>query len=80
VARNIVSFDLRNYRSAMQEKRKRHTVRSISVDPNVHRQRVYPTEKYDKPISELQTIGLKLSRDQAIHLSPGAHRSCPGME
>src|SRR2546426_3217692 len=42
---------------------------AISIDPNVRCQRIYPTEDTRKNVSELKTIGIKLSKEQAIHLS-----------
>ncbi len=48
---------------------KRITVGSVTVDPNIRVLRIYPIEKTDKRVSELKTVGLKLSRDQAIHLA-----------
>jgi hypothetical protein len=48
---------------------KRKSPRSITVDPNVRALRIYPIEETDKRVSELKTVGLKLSREQAIHLA-----------
>lgn len=42
---------------------------SINVDGNVRCLRIYPIETTDKKISELKTIGIKLSKMQAIHLA-----------
>ena len=47
----------------------RKTVGSISVRPNIRALRIYPVEETDKRVSELKTVGLRLSRDQAIHLA-----------
>ncbi len=47
----------------------RRSTRSISIDPNVRCSRIYPTEDTRKNVSELKTIGIKLSSDQAIHLA-----------
>lgn len=47
----------------------RKSVASITVNPNLRCQRVYPTENYNHPISALKTVGLKLSSDQAIELA-----------
>jgi len=43
--------------------------RSISIDPNVRCQRIYPTEDTQKRVADLKTVGMKLSRDQAVHLA-----------
>ena len=48
---------------------KRKSSRSITVRPNIRAKRIYPIEETDKRVSELKTVGLKLSRDQAIHLA-----------
>jgi hypothetical protein len=50
----------------------RRSASSIKIDPNVRCLRIYPVE--DKPnstktIGQLKTVGLKLSREQAIHLA-----------
>ncbi len=42
---------------------------SIRVDPNVRCQRIYPIEGTNKNVTDLKTIGIKLSRDQAVHLA-----------
>jgi hypothetical protein len=47
----------------------RKSSKSIIVDPNVRCLRIYPIENTNKRIEDLKTIGLKLSKDQAIHLS-----------
>jgi len=47
----------------------RRSSRSISIDPNVRCLRIYPIEDTDKNISELKTVGIKLSREQGIHLA-----------
>jgi hypothetical protein len=47
----------------------RKTVGSISISPNIRALRIYPVEETDRRVSELKTIGLKLSRGQAIHLA-----------
>ena len=47
----------------------RKTVGSISVRPNIRALRIYPVEETDKRVSELKTVGLRLSRNQAIHLA-----------
>jgi len=47
----------------------RRTTRSVTVDPNIRCHRVYPTEDSKRQISDLQTVGLRLNRDQAVHLA-----------
>lgn len=47
----------------------RKSARSITIDPNVRCLRIYPVENTYKNVSELKTIGIKLSREQAIHLA-----------
>jgi len=47
----------------------RKSSKSIQVDGNVRCLRIYPTEGTNKNVSELQTIGIKLNREQAIHLA-----------
>lgn len=42
---------------------------SIRIDGNVRCERIYPIEGTIKSIDELKTIGIKLSKDQAIHLA-----------
>lgn len=54
------------------ESKKRQAASRIKIDPNVRCLRIYPVE--DKPnstktIAGLKTIGVKLSREQAIHLA-----------
>jgi hypothetical protein len=47
----------------------RETATSISIDPNVRCLRVYPVETSNKTLSDLKTVGVRLSREQAIHLA-----------
>jgi len=52
--------------------KKRQTASSINIDPNVRCQRIYPVEDREnskKTIADLKTVGIKLSREQAIHLA-----------
>ena len=49
--------------------KKRVSASSVSIDPNVRCLRIYPVEETKKSVSELQTVGVKLSKDQAIHLA-----------
>lgn len=47
----------------------RKSVKSITVNPNVRCLRVYPVEGTSKSVKHLKTVGLKLSREEAIQLS-----------
>lgn len=47
----------------------RRTAGSVRVDTNVRCIRIYPTELNQKPVHELKTIGMKFTREQAIHLA-----------
>ena len=47
----------------------RKSPRSISINPNVRCLRIYPTEDTDKSIRNLKTVGIKLSKEQAVHLA-----------
>jgi len=52
--------------------KKRQTVSSIKIEPKVRCLRVYPVEdkqKRTKTIADLKTVGIKLSREQAIHFA-----------
>ena len=48
---------------------KRESARSISIDSNVRCDRIYPTEDTKRTVADLQTVGIKLKKDQAIHLA-----------
>lgn len=48
---------------------KRSSPSAVSIDPNVRCLRIYPVEDSLKTVPELKTIGIKLSREQAIHLA-----------
>jgi hypothetical protein len=48
---------------------KRNSPTSISIDPNVRCLRIYPVEDSRKSVAELKTIGIKMNRDQAVHLA-----------
>lgn len=47
----------------------RKSPRSIAIDPNLRCLRVYPTEQTEKSVRNLKTVGIKLSKDQAMHLA-----------
>ena len=52
--------------------KKRVSTSSIRIDPNVRCQRIYPIEDNEgsaKSIADLKTVGIKLSREQAVHLA-----------
>jgi hypothetical protein len=52
--------------------KKRQAASSIAIDPNVRCLRIYPVEdngNSTKTINDLKTVGIKLSREQAIHLA-----------
>ncbi len=52
---------------------KRQTASSIRIDANVRCLRIYPVEdkaSSTKSIAELKTVGVKVSREQAVHLLP----------
>jgi len=53
----------------MAKKQTRKTASSISIDTNVRCRRVYPTEGTRRSVEELKTIGIRLTRDQALHLA-----------
>ncbi len=42
---------------------------NIAIDPNVRCSRIYPVEDTSKNIKDLKTIGIKLNREQALHLA-----------
>ena len=47
----------------------RKSPKSITVNANVRCQKVYPREGSNKNIRHLKTVGLLLSREQALHLA-----------
>jgi hypothetical protein len=52
--------------------KKRVSASSIKIDTNVRCQRIYPVEdnkQKNKTIADLKTVGIKLSRGQAVHLA-----------
>ena len=54
----------------MKESRfKRQTASRVTVDTNVRCLRIYPTEETKRTTSDLQTIGIRLTKKQAIHLA-----------
>jgi len=54
----------------MEEPRsKRESASVVTIDTNVRCLRIYPTEDTERTLAELQSVGIKLDRDQAIHLA-----------
>jgi hypothetical protein len=47
----------------------RRSATSVTIDTNVRSLRIYPTEDTTKTVKELQSVGFRLSREQAIHLA-----------
>ena len=47
----------------------RKSPRSILINPNVRCLRVYPIEGTEKNVKDLKTIGVKLNKEQALHLA-----------
>ena len=47
----------------------RRSAKSVKIDTNVRCNRVYLVEETNKNVRELKTVGMKLSKDQAIHLA-----------
>lgn len=47
----------------------RKSPKRVTIDSNVRYMRIYPTKDTKKDVSELKTIGIKLSKKQAIHLA-----------
>lgn len=47
----------------------RKSIGSIKVEPNARCTKIYPTEDTKKNVADLKTIGIKLSKEQAIHLA-----------
>jgi hypothetical protein len=47
----------------------RQSARAISIDSNVRCERIYPTEDTKRTIADLQTVGIRLNKEQAIHLA-----------
>lgn len=47
----------------------RHAATSIAIDPNMRCTRVYPTEETKRTIGDLKTVGIRMTRAQALHLA-----------
>jgi hypothetical protein len=52
-----------------QPRLKRQSASAVNVDTNVRCLRIYPTEDTKRTVTDLQTVGIRLSKDQAIHLA-----------
>ena len=48
----------------------RKSPKSVTINGNVRCQRIYPMEGSTKTVVKLETIGFKLTREQAIELAP----------
>jgi hypothetical protein len=48
---------------------KRQSARAIGIDTNVRCDRIYPTEDTKRTVADLQTVGIKLNKEQAIHMA-----------
>jgi hypothetical protein len=55
--------------SSQRQPKTRRAAREIKIDSNVRCLRIYPVEATSKDVATLQTVGIKLSQDQAIHLA-----------
>jgi len=58
----------------------RKSVGSIKVESNVRCMKLYPTEDTRKNVADLKTIGIKLSKEQAIHLAKVIIAACQEWE
>jgi hypothetical protein len=47
----------------------RKSVTAISIDPNIRCRQVYPVKTSNKTLTNLKTVGIRLSREQAVHLA-----------
>ena len=47
----------------------RQSAKQISIDPNVRAMKVYPVTGSSRSLEELKTVGIKLSKEQAVHLA-----------
>jgi hypothetical protein len=52
-----------------QSQLKRHSASAVEIDTNVRCLRVYPTEHTKRSVTDLQTVGIRLTKQQAIHLA-----------
>jgi hypothetical protein len=47
----------------------RKSATSVTISPKLRCQRIYPVQGTKKTVTELKTVGFKLTRDQAINLA-----------
>jgi len=47
----------------------RKSPKSITINPNVRCLRVYPIEETEKNVKDLKTVGIRLNKEQALHLA-----------
>ena len=47
----------------------RKSPKSISINPNVRCLRVYPVEETEKNVKALKTVGIRINKEQALHLA-----------
>ena len=47
----------------------RQSLHNIEINTNLRCSRIYPVEGTSKNLSDLKTVGIKISSDQAIHLA-----------
>ena len=47
----------------------RASARSITINPTLRCLRVYPTRETKRDLAKLKTVGIRLTRDQAVHLA-----------
>ena len=47
----------------------RKSPKSISINPNVRCLRVYPVEETEKNVKDLKTVGIRINKEQALHLA-----------
>ncbi len=53
----------------MAKQKRRETATTLRVDPKIRCLKVYPIEGTKKTLVDLKTVGVKMSREQAIHFA-----------
>jgi hypothetical protein len=48
---------------------KRQSAKAITIETNVRCVRVYPTESTKRTMADLKTVGIRLTKEQALHLA-----------
>lgn len=48
---------------------RRKTIKQVALDPNLRCQAIYPIKDTKKKVEDLETVGIRLNRKQAIHLA-----------